>query len=61
MRPESGFRIAPKWCKIGKMTMTPQYSDMMSSSNFFDVVLFLLSNLITGPSLMSVSPLVLEL
>ena len=32
----------------------------MSSSNFFDGVLFLLSNLVTGPSFMSVSSLVLE-
>ena len=34
---------------------------MTSSSNFFDVVLFLLSSLVTGPSFMSVSSLVLEL
>ena len=30
-------------------------------TNFFDVVLFLLLNLLTGPSFMSISPLVLEL
>ena len=29
--------------------------------NFFDVVLFLLSRLVTGPSLMSISSLILEL
>ena len=29
--------------------------------NFFDVALFLLSSLVTGPSLMSISSLVLEL
>ena len=34
---------------------------MTSSSNFFDVVLFLLSHLVTGPSFMSISSLVLEL
>ena len=35
-------------------------SDMTSLSNFFDVVLFLLSGLVTGPSFMSTSSLVLE-
>ena len=29
--------------------------------NFFDIVLFLLSSLVTGPSFMSISSLVLEL
>ena len=41
--------------------MTSQFSDMTSTSNFFDVVLFLLSSLVTGPSFMSMSSLVLEL
>ena len=41
--------------------MTSQYSDITSSSIFFDVVLFLLSSLVTGPSFMSISSLVLEL
>ena len=59
--PESGLRTAPNWPKIQKMTMTSQFSDMTSSSNFFDVVLFLLSSLVTGPSFMSMSSLVLEL
>ena len=36
-------------------------SDMTSSSDFVDVVLFLLSSLVTGPSFMSMSSLVLEL
>ena len=58
---ESGLRTAPNWPKIQKMTMTSQFSDMTSSSNFFDVVLFLLSSLVTGPSFMSISSLVLEL
>ena len=43
------------------MTMTSQIVDMMSLSNFFDVVLFFLSSLITGPSIMSIASLVLEL
>ena len=38
MHPESGFRIAPNWAEIGKMTMTLQFADMMSSSIFFEVV-----------------------
>ena len=59
--PESGLQTAPNWPKIRKMTMTSQFSDMTSTSNFFDVVLFLLSSLVTGPSFMSISSLVLEL
>ena len=59
--PESGLRTAPNWPKIRKMTMMSQFSDMKSTSNFFDVVLFLLSSLVTGPSFMSISSLVLEL
>ena len=43
------------------MTMTSQFSNMMSLSNVFDVVLFLLSSLATGPSFMSISSLGLEL
>ena len=41
--------------------MASQFLDMTSSSEFFNVVLFLLSILVTGPSLMSISSLVLEL
>ena len=59
--PESGLRTAPNWPEIRKMTMTSQFSDMTSTSNFFDVVLFLLSSLVTGPSFMPISSLVLEL
>ena len=59
--PESGRRTAPNWSKFRKMTMHSQFSDMTSSSVFFDVILFLLSSLVTGPSFMSISSLVLEL
>ena len=59
--PESGLRTAPNWPKIRKMTMTSQFPDITSSSTFCDVVLFLLSGLVTGPSFMSISSLVLEL
>ena len=61
VRPESGFRIALNWPYIRKMAMTSQFFDMASSSIFFDVVLFLLSCLVTGPTFMSISLLVLEL
>ena len=59
--PESGLRTAPNWSKIPKMTMTSQFFDVTSSSNVLEVVLFLLSSLVTGPSFMSISSLVLEL
>ena len=59
--PESSLPTDPNWPKIRKMTMTSQFSDKTSMSNFFDVVLFLLSSLVTGPSFMSISSLVLEL
>ena len=41
--------------------MTSHFAKMMSSSTFFDIALFLLSSLITGPIFMSISSLVLEL
>ena len=52
MHPESGSRIAPNQPKIGKITVSSQVAYMMSSQHFFDVVLLLLSSLVTGPSLM---------
>ena len=61
MRPESSSRIAPNWPWIGKITMTSQFAHMTSSSNFFDVDFFDSSSLVTGPSFMSILPLVLEL
>ena len=59
--PESGLRTAPNWPKLRKMTITSQFSDMTSSSNFVEVILFLLSSLVTHPSFMSISSLGLEL
>ena len=44
-----------------KMTMTSHFFDMRSSANFFNVVLFLLSSLVTDPSFKSISSLVQEL
>ena len=59
--PGSGLWTAPNLSKIWKITMTSQFSNMTSTSNLFDVVLFLLSSLVTGSSFMSISWLVLEL
>ena len=42
------------------MTMTSQFTGMTSSLNFFDVVMFLLLSLVTGPNFMSISSLVLK-
>ena len=58
---EYGLWTAPNWSKIWKMTMKSKFPDMTSTSNFFDIVLFLLSSLVTGPSFVSTSSLVLEL
>ena len=43
------------------MTLTSQFADMTSSSNLFDVTLFLFLKLVTGSSVLSISSLVLEL
>ena len=40
--------------------MTSKFFAMTSTSNFFEIVLFHLSCLVTGPSFMSISSLVLE-
>ena len=61
MLPESGLRIAPNCPGIEKMTMRSQFSQMTSSSIVFYFFLFSLSSLVTGPSFISVSSLVLEL
>ena len=52
---ESGLWTAPYWPKITKMTLASQFSDMTSTSIFFQIFLFLLSNLVTDPSFMSIS------
>ena len=49
-----GIRL-PDYFKLAinkKITMTSQFGDMTSSPIFFDVVLFLLLSLVTGPSFM---------
>ena len=60
MRPESNFQIAPNWPEIVKMTMTSQFADMASSPNLCDVVLLLLSSLVTGPSFWSYENFLLQ-
>ena len=55
MQPESGFRIASNQLSIGKLTMTSNFSDMTSSSIFFDVVEFLLSSFVTFMLLLNCS------
>ena len=43
------------------MKMTSQLADMRLSPDFFGVAVFLLSSLVTGPTFLSISVLVLEL
>ena len=56
----NGPKLLQNGQKSGKMKMTSQFSDMTSSSNFFDVVLFLLSSFVTGLSFMSILSLVVD-
>ena len=60
MHPKSGFRMAPSWPKIGKMTMTSQFVDVTSSSIFWRCFVSLV-NFSYWSSFMSISSLVLEL
>ena len=53
--------IAPDWPQIEKIPMKSQFSDMASSWIFFDVALFLLLNLVTGPNFRLITSLILEL
>ena len=53
MRLESDFLIVPNLPEIQKTTMTPQFADIKLLSNFFNIILFLLSSLVTDPSFMS--------
>ena len=43
------------------MAMTLQFINMTSLRKHFEIVLFILSSLVTSPSFMSISPLVMEL
>ena len=60
IQPESGFRIAPNWQKIGKMTMTSEFADMTPSWYFWRCFVFLFI-LVTGPSFKWTTSLFLEL
>ena len=55
MNLESGFQVAANWPEIGKKTMASQFADMTSSSNSFNVASFLLSSLVTGSNIMSIT------
>ena len=48
-------------CKLEKWQLRHNFPTWLHRQFFFDVVLFLLSSLVTGPSFMSISSLVLEL
>ena len=61
MRPKSGFSISLDWPHIGKLIMTSQFADLTLSSKLFDIDVSLLSRLVTDPSFMLVSLLVLDL
>ena len=61
MHPECVFWMAANWPWIGRKTMTSRFVDMASWSTFFDVDVFPMSGLVTGPSFMSISWLVSEL
>ena len=51
----------PKLVTNRKMTITSEFADMTSSSNFFEFVLLHLSSLVAVPSFVSISSLVLKL
>ena len=55
MRPESGFQMAANGHKLEKKIMTSQFADMTSSINFFNIAVFFLSILFTGPKFMSIA------
>ena len=59
--PESAFKIAPNWLDIGRMTVTYNLPTWHHPQVFFDVAVFLLSGLVTGPSFMAISLLGMEL
>ena len=61
MDPKSGFRVAPNWSYIKKMIIALQFASIKSSSNFFEVAVFLLSGVLIFPIFMSISLLALEL
>ena len=60
MRPDYRFWITPNCPKVRKMTMKSQFFDITLSSIFFDVALFFLSSLVTGPVFIVILSLALE-
>ena len=61
MRPEFGFRSVRNLQEYSKSDNSITIFGMTSSSNFFNVLVFPFTSLVTGPSFMSMSSLVLEL
>ena len=61
MRPVCTFKIAPNWLYIGRMTVTYNLPTRRHPKVFFDVAVFLLSGLVTGPRFMAISLLGMEL
>ena len=48
MHPDSELRITPKWPLSMKMIMIPEFVNMTSSTNFFNVVVFSLSSFVSN-------------
>ena len=48
MHPDSELRITPKWPLSRKMIMMPEFVNMTSSTNFFNVVFVYLSSFISN-------------
>ena len=60
MRPEYNFHMAPNWPYYGETIMTSEFYDIKFSTIFLDVVVILLTSLVTGLSFMSISLMVME-
>ena len=48
MHPDSELRITPKWLLSRKMIMMPEFVNMTSSTNFFNVAVFYLSSFVSN-------------
>ena len=53
--------MAPNWPQYGETIMTSQFYDIKASTIFLDVVVILLTGLVTGLSFMSISLLVMTI
>ena len=48
MHPDSELRITPKWPLSRKMIMMPEFVNMTSSTNYFNVFVFYLSSFVSN-------------